>query len=439
MAGPRPQALNPSFAAHDDLRFGAVPLPAASAGYDPEGDACALLPPGFHSPAAEPVPGLEVRGSFGAPHRYVLRIPGNWNGRLVSLGTPATRSEHACDAILGDYLLAGGYAFVAGNKGVPYNAVIEPLEATPDPALAYRIPFAAPRIAPGSVLRSGALWPARAEVGAWHDDLGALVRAARAHLRERTGREPVRTYGIGLSLGGAQVRALIEREPELLDGGVEWAAVLWDAEHHLLAHLPAFLRAMPAYLASDFCDRDAHDALVAAGFPPDRLGADPAHRSLWNEHYANVPFYADLTLFLFARLLDPEAGPLESLAERAAYRPSAAVRATIAAFAHRGHLERPLLGIAGEADPFVAPQHHFAPYLALVRAAGCAQNYRQFLIEGGTHLDSYVAYGYRLQAQLPFAWAAFERLVALVEGERPLARPGSCTLVRSPAEIARDA
>ena len=420
-----------------DLRFGSVALPEPGPGFDPVADARALVLAGTPSPASRPIPGDQILASLAPGQRYVVRVPTAWNGDLVVCGTPATRSEFANDAIFSDFLLARGYAFASSNKGIPYNGIFESAAQTPDPAAAYRIPFDVPGVPRDSaVVRIGALSPRRIGVASWHDDLPALIAAAKAHVGAARGSRPRRTYAAGLSIGGGQVRWLLERHPELVDGGLEWASVYWHPDENILTYLPAFLRHMPAYVASGFADRASHAAIVAAGFPPDRLGTTEAHPSLWNDHYAHLPpFYADLTTFAFGRLLDREAGPLDSLERRAAYVPSSAAREAIAAFAHTGALQRPLIGIAGDADVFVTPQHNAAPYLAAVRASGRGDRYWQYIVSGGTHVDAYAAFGYGLQAQLPFVWKAFDRLVAIVEdGARP-AGAGTSRSVRSPDDL----
>jgi hypothetical protein len=419
-----------------DLRFGYAPLPDAAPGYDPAGDARALVLAGTASPAPYPVPGTQEFASLGPSQRSVFRFPAVWNGSLIVCGTPATRSEFANDAILTDFALARGYACAASNKGIPYNAVVEPLSETPAPELAYRIPFPLPGAQQPTVIRPGALWPQRIAVADWHADFALLARAARERVREHYGRAPRRTYALGLSIGGGQVRYLLERHPDIADGGVEWASVYWHPERNLLTYLPAFLRAMPAYVASGYADTAAAAAIVAAGFPADRHGPSAGHPSLWDDHYANLPpYYADLTTFLFAKLLDPLAGPLDTLERRAAYTASPEVGKTIAPFAHGGALERPLIGLAGDADVFVPPAHNAAPYLAAVRAAGRADRYWQYIVAGGTHVDGYAAFGYGLQPQLPFVWRAFEQLVDIVERDRTPAGAGTARLVRAPSEL----
>jgi len=446
---------------YPDLRAGGVPLPPASPGYDPSGDATHLIRAGAPSPAPDPIPGTQLLDSLDLGHRFVLRIPEAWNGDLVVCGTPATRSEFANDVIFGDFMLARGFAFASSNKGVPYNGVVEPAGVTPDPSLAYPIPFEFERLREsGAVIRGGMLWPRRIGVTEWTEDLAKLVAVAKERTLEIAGGVPRRTYAVGLSNGGGQVRSLLERFPELVDGGLEWAAVYWSPDDNILTYLPKFLAAMPAYVRSGYRDRDAHAAIVAAGFPPDRVQADSAHPSLWDDHYSNLPpFYLDLTTFMFARLLDPESdswcgappnvtnpvtlaseGPTNArglaLPEvRATYVPTAAAKKKIGEFAHTGKIERPLIGVAGTADILIPPAHNFAPYLEAVRSAGCAEYYRQYLVEDGPHVDAYASFGYGLRPQLPFVWRAFDQLVRIVvEGERP-AGAGTVRTVRDPAEI----
>ncbi len=423
-------------AAVPDLRFGAAPLPEPFPGFDPAGDARAIMWAGTPSPALEPIPGRQYFASLGKGHRYVVRVPDAWNGKLAVCGTPALRSEHANDGIWSDFLLARGYAYASSNKGIPYNAVVEPWSAVTHPDLTYRVPFAIGSASPDTLgIRSGGLVPELIPVAGWQADIAALIVAAKEVVRTVAGRAPAKTYVAGISIGGGQVRWLLERHPELADGGVEWASVYWGAEENILTYLPAFLKRMPEYVASGYRDRAAHDAIVAAGFPPDRLQDDPEHRSLWDAHYSQGAFYNDVTTFIFANLLDANAGKLATLDERAAYVPSPAASETIASFAHSGRLERPLIGIAGSADVFITPQHNAAPYLAAVRAAGRGDRYWQYIVEGGTHVDSYVAFGWDLQAQAPFAWAAFDRLVDIVENGASPAGAGTARAISSPSEL----
>src|SRR3954452_19386243 len=50
--------------------------------------------------------------------RFVLRLPNDWNGRLVVAGASGTRSEFNGDFAWSDYVVQKGYAYASQNKGV---------------------------------------------------------------------------------------------------------------------------------------------------------------------------------------------------------------------------------------------------------------------------------------------------------------------------------
>jgi pimeloyl-ACP methyl ester carboxylesterase len=462
-------AALPSFARADDtdgddyadLRFGRVPLPAATPGYDPAEDAKALIVAGTPSPATLPIPGTQFLGSYGPGERFVLRVPANWNGRLVVAGTPAFRCEFASDAIWGDYVLARGYAYAASNKGIAFNAGVEKIAASDSPGRVYPVPFDLYSLESEKIaIRLGALTPAKTSIAAWNDDFVTLTRVAQQHLVAHR-HMPSRTYAVGLSNGGAQVRSMLERHPELVDGGVDWSGVYWSPQRSPLDYLPAFLRAMPAYAGAAFGDAQAAAAIEAAGYPADRKQGVDAHPSLWFEYYAGQPsFYADLALFTFALMIDPDATSsiaadgctpnakdparlpgscaatgLGSPAARAAYVPSGRARNAIRGFEQTGRIGKPLVSIAGAADMFVTPANNATPYLTAVKQAGKSALYHQYLVAGGTHVDTFSAFGYGLTPQLPFAWAAFDQLVAIVENGYAAPGAGTQRAVGAPSDI----
>jgi alpha-beta hydrolase superfamily lysophospholipase len=422
-----------------DLRFGFAPLPPASPGFYPAADAQSLVEPGFRSPAPRPVPGVQYIGSTAPRQRFVIRVPDVWNGSLVVAGTPATRSEFSSDLIWGELALARGYAFAASNKGIAVNAILEPATRGRSEFGVFPLPAEHADSGAGLALRMGLLWPDPISIDAWNDDYRRLVHAARELLEHEHG-PARRVYAVGLSNGGGQVRTLLERNPELVDGGVDWAGVYWSPARSFLDELPAFLRAMPAYVASGYTRTTALAELEALGFPPDVRQADPEHPSLYVEFYSRMPFYADLTVYLYALLIDPEAGAdgggaLTSPAARAQYVPSATARRAIASFAHDGSIGKPLVSIAGTHDPLVVPDRHAVGYARAVERAGRAHLHELFLVAGGTHVDAFVPYGYGLRAQTPFAWAAFDRLVDVVERGAPPGN-GRIRTIAAPAEIA---
>ncbi|MBV8748219.1 MAG: hypothetical protein JO103_00750, partial [Candidatus Eremiobacteraeota bacterium] len=367
-------------------------------------------------------------------------------GKLVVCGTPSFRSEFANDAIWSDFLLANGYAFASSNKGIPYNAIVETIAASPNPNLSFPIDFNLAGLeTAGLSFRFGSLYPNKKPIGGWNADMIQLTQTAQAYLTANF-HAPAKTYAVGLSNGGAEVRSLLEARPDLVDGGVDWSGVFWSPARSILDYLPVFVNAMQAYVASGFTSASAAATIQAAGYPADIKTASSAHPSVWFEYYSGqASFYSDLTLFAYALLLDPAAtstlpsnatftpnatNPVQlpgtpsagiaGLADpqvRANYVPSPAARTAISAFAHTGKIGKPLISIAGAADMFITAANNATPYLNAVLGNGKGSMYWQYLVSGGTHVDTFAnpTWGYGLQPQLPFAWAAFNQLVNLVE------------------------
>ena len=73
--------------------------------------------------------------------RFLLRLPKEWNGKLVVGGASATRSEFNGDLVISDYVLQKGYAYASQNKGMlnsepadksePNACPLNPVAATP--------------------------------------------------------------------------------------------------------------------------------------------------------------------------------------------------------------------------------------------------------------------------------------------------------------------
>jgi hypothetical protein len=198
-----------------DLRFGQAPLPPATPGFDPLQDAAEIYPAEVPSPATAPIPGTQATGSYAHGERYVVRVPDAWNGRLVVVGTPGLRSEFSNDAIWGDYVLARGFAFASSNKGIPYGVVVDKIETSTAPDRLYPIPFDVLNLETMKLgARFGLLEPSPVPIARWNEDFVALTVATQEYLGERFGGRPARTYAVGASNGGAQVRSLLESRPE---------------------------------------------------------------------------------------------------------------------------------------------------------------------------------------------------------------------------------
>src|SRR5262245_32285829 len=90
--------------------------------FTPQADRDTIAPdPPHRTPIAGPVPGVQINARIAedpqGQARVLIRLPDNWNGRLVGAGAPGTRSAFNGDFSRVDYLVQKGYAYVAQNKG----------------------------------------------------------------------------------------------------------------------------------------------------------------------------------------------------------------------------------------------------------------------------------------------------------------------------------
>jgi hypothetical protein len=373
-------------------------------------DARAIAPPSLQPPP-EPIPGWRASGSLRSDERFSVRVPRRWNGRLVIAGTPAQRSEFACDLLFADPLLARGYAYASGNKGVGDGGVLLAPGAT----------FALDGVAlPRFPLPDGralAFWqhaPGQ-RIERWTDDLLAVTETALEVVAQLCGRAPELTYAVGLSNGGYQVRRAIERSDRFA-GALTWNAALWTPAHNLLRQLPPALMAM---------ETGEPDRLVALGFPPDVAGVHGG--SLYQK---NLVAYWYLTAWLHAMHLDPETSlaygdvtdpaPAEAWAAQiSAWRldRSPRIAERIAGFANTGAIRCKLIDLASGFDHLIPPAEHFVPYGVLVRAAGQAARYRTEILADAQHVDAWSEdpeYPH-LRPGWPRVMAAFDELVRWVE------------------------
>jgi hypothetical protein len=72
--------------------------------------------PPNRTPIAAPVSGVQIDARIAegpqGQARVLIRLPDNWNGRLVVAGASGTRSEFNGDFVWSDYVVQKGYAYV---------------------------------------------------------------------------------------------------------------------------------------------------------------------------------------------------------------------------------------------------------------------------------------------------------------------------------------
>src|SRR6185369_5375202 len=91
-------------------------------------------------PITKVVPGVQIDARIASDPtgqaRFLLRLPADWNGRLVVAGASGTRSEFNGDFSWSDFALQKGYAYASQNKGVlnlQLTAATDPLACRLNP------------------------------------------------------------------------------------------------------------------------------------------------------------------------------------------------------------------------------------------------------------------------------------------------------------------
>src|SRR3989475_4973655 len=181
--------------------------------FTPQTDRNVISPdPPNRTPITKAVPGLQLNGRFAedptGEARFLLRLPNDWNGKLVVAGASGTRSEFNGDFAWSDYVLQKGYAYASQNKGVLNLR----LSTAADPL--------ACRLNPGSptFVHFFDNDPAK-PFTQWQEFIVDAAKLARDAVKIRYGQHPRRTYAVGTSNGGYQVRRAIEEAPGLFDRG----------------------------------------------------------------------------------------------------------------------------------------------------------------------------------------------------------------------------
>src|SRR6266704_2070480 len=404
---------------------------------------------GKRTPITKAVPGLQLDARIASDPagqaRFLLRLPDDWNGRLVVAGASGTRSEFNGDFAWSDYVVQRGYAYASQNKGV-LNLFVAAVSVTPpaDPV--------ACRLNPASTV-----WvhffddDAGQPFTRWAEFMIKAAQLARDGVKAGYGRSPRFTYAVGTSNGGYQVRRAVETAPELFDGGVDWEGTFVD-EHapNLLTDLPPAILNFPDYVASTFNSAStAAKNIQGAGYPPDiTLGA----LSLWQNYSSS---FGAVTQCKWQKRLDPAYDTYGSgtgsynYVSRLSF---SEVGAQFAAFATTGKIRRPLVTVAGTMDALLPIDHHARAYARKVAAASKHKHgdddgddhedkgpaYRLYEVQNGNHIETFQVAFPQLELIEPHAQRAFDLLVNQVEHNVPLP-PDQCvprgkSIADSPAQ-----
>ena len=210
--------------------------------------------------------------------RFLLRLPADWNGRLVVAGASGTRSEYNGDFAWSDYVVQRGYAYASQNKGVLNLRLPTPfISPTPPEPLACRLNS------------TSVVWvhfydndPGQ-QFTRWAQFMIQAGQLAKTGVTAAFNRPPEFTYAVGTSNGGYQVRRAVELAPQVFDGGVDWEGTfVQEAAPNLLTDLPPAIKNYAPYAAGGFDpNSSAAQNIRAAGYPPDIVSGAA---SFWGNH-----------------------------------------------------------------------------------------------------------------------------------------------------------
>ena len=396
------------------------------------------------TPITKVVPGIQLNARIaGDPQgqaRFLLRLPDDWNGRLVVAGASGTRSEFNGDFAWSDYVVQKGYAYASQNKGVLNLRITNPSSPTPPNELACRL-----NPGPGSQF-----WvnffdndPGQPFVR-WALFMGDAARLAQRGVEARYGHGPRFSYAVGTSNGGYQVRRAVELFPGLFDGGVDWEGTEVDpAGPNLLTDLPPAILNYPDYVASGLDPNGtAAKNIRAAGYPPDIVNSPTV--SLWTSYWAQ---FWEVTQCQWQKRLDPTydtyaqgTGTYNYYARLS----QSDVGAQVASFATTGRIRRPLITVAGTMDGLLPIDRHARAYARKVEAALAdgedgddddrhgegrhddrRPDYRLYEVQNGNHIETFKVTFPQLEYIEPHAQRAFDLLVNRVEHGQALP-PSQC-------------
>jgi 3HB-oligomer hydrolase 3HBOH/tannase/feruloyl esterase len=394
--------------------------------FTPQTDRATIAPSAAkRPPILVAVPGVQIQARIaGDPTgqaRFLLRLPHNWNGRLVVAGASGTRSEFNGDFAWSDYVVQKGYAYASQNKGVlnlQFSTAADPLACRLNPSSSLYVRF----------YDNEAGQP----FTRWAQYMVTAAQIARDGVKSAYGKAPKYTYAVGTSNGGYQVRRALEEAPKLFDGGVDWEGTFVDEPApNLLTDLPPAILNFPDYVASGYdSNSTAAKNIRAAGYPPDIVSAP---NSLW-QNYSNS--FWEVTQCQWQKRLDPTYDTYVSGTGTYNYVQRLSVSNVgeeMAAFAVTGSPKAPLVTVAGTMDALLPIDHHARAYARKVNAVsdGSEQEgkkqapYRLWEVQNGNHIETYQDTFPQLELIMPHAQRAFDLLVQHVE-QRVALPPDQC-------------
>src|SRR6201999_2264455 len=185
-------------------------LPAFA--FTPQTDRATIAPDAANkTPITKVVPGVQLNGRIAddplGQARFLLRLPDDWNGRLVVAGASGTRSEDNGDFAWSDYVVQRGYAYASQNKGVLNLQIVSLASPTAPDATSCRLNPASQ------------IWvrffdddPAK-PFTQWTQYMLEGARLAQRAVLASYHRPARFTYAVGTSNGGYQVRRAVEEAP----------------------------------------------------------------------------------------------------------------------------------------------------------------------------------------------------------------------------------
>jgi 3HB-oligomer hydrolase (3HBOH)/Tannase and feruloyl esterase len=387
----------------------------------PQTDRAVISPsPPNRTPITKAVPGIQLDARISddpaGEARILFRLPIQWNGKLVVAGASGTRSEFNGDFAWSDYVVQQGYAYVSQNKGVLnfyLTTAADPLGCRLNPLSAVFVHFYTND--PGQPFTR------------WTDFLVEATRIGKNAVTANYGRPPNRTYAVGTSNGGYQVRRALEVAPELFDGGVDWEGTYVDpVAPNLLSTLPPAILNYPDYAAGSFDPNStAAKNIVLAGYPPDLVSGTTSFWGLYSAQFWEV------TLCQWQKRLDPTYDTYGSGTGTYSYvaRLSASdVGANLTDIATTGEIGKPMITVAGTMDALLPINLHARAYARAVAAAfsergeeGDHQRRRHpanrlYEVQNGNHIETYKdSFPQQLELIEPHAQRAFDLLVDSVE------------------------